>query len=362
MQSGCQRGKTQDALRSSNRPASAFFSKCSAYMGNVQKSRNLHLEISSRGVNSWTFARCPYKQNTSRRKQRLVWWPIMLDVTSPKRCPIGGALSPPLESHLPWLRGCSWRPGELGLWRGQLRHQNSSNRRQSLGGSFSASGGGEDPGEVGAMCFHAGQSVVGCWLLVVGCSLLGVGCSLFVVRCLVLFLFRRRFFRDILSMPCWAILRELPWRPWQLQSFVKRKVERICNGSSFQAGMIHLDIEKNKGISERCLGDWLCIFSGVDSQQPSRETRFQVDPLNMQLFFATEKVWLWISYWYEEKRLNHSAISAKIYCAACRRPILSCGTWNRRTDPSAVLAYRRYQWSHCPILWTLPIPSDKLHF
>ena len=140
----------------------------------------------SRGVNSWTFARCPYKQNTSRRKQRLVWWPIMLDVTSPKRCPIGGALSPPLESHLPWLRGCSWRPGELGLWRGQLRHQNSSNRRQSLGGSFSASGGGEDPGEVGAMCFHAGQSVVGCWLLVVGCWLFVAWCWLFVVRCSLL--------------------------------------------------------------------------------------------------------------------------------------------------------------------------------
>ena len=28
----------------------------------------------SRGVNSLTFARCPYKQNTSRRKQRLVCW------------------------------------------------------------------------------------------------------------------------------------------------------------------------------------------------------------------------------------------------------------------------------------------------
>ena len=106
---------------------------------------------------------------------------LVLDVTSPKRCPIGGALSPPLlESHLPWLRGCSWRPGELGLWRGQLRHQNWSNKRQSLGGSFSATGGGEDPGEVGAMCFHAGQSVVGCWLLVVRCWLLAVGCCLLV--------------------------------------------------------------------------------------------------------------------------------------------------------------------------------------
>ena len=104
------------------------------------------------------------------------------------------------------------------------------------------------------MYFHAGQSV-GCWLLVVGCWML-------VVRCLVLFLFRRRFFRDILSMPCWAILRELPWRPWQLQSFVKRKVERICNGSSFQAGMIHLDIEKTRAFRK---GDWVigCAYSQV---------------------------------------------------------------------------------------------------
>ena len=68
------------------------------------------------------------------------------------------------------------------------------------------------------------------------------------------------------------------------------------------------------------------------------------------------------SHWYEEKRSNHSAISAKIYCAACRRPILSCGTWNRRTDPSAVLAYCWHQWSHCPILWTLPIRATSCIF
>jgi len=36
------------------------------------------------------------------------------------------------------------------------------------------------------MCFHAGQSVVGCWLLVVGCWLFVAWCWLFVVRCSLL--------------------------------------------------------------------------------------------------------------------------------------------------------------------------------